>query len=359
MIPLRYLILQNCLLSSTSAFSLLSIFSTFPGKIHLSLLDLGNNSITFTSSLSALIIKVFEKSSKSEEKKLKLQGNLFPDRESLAPLINSSVSFDLLNLYDCCLSPEVLISLSDQLSQNLLVTKLDLSYNPSCFSSKSSVFTFAVAVGLNNNLQCLKLSGVTPLSKLPFLEKFCVGVKNSASLEKIILSNVPFGDKGLKTLRKKFYQLGLSFLDLQNTSLTCFAISKFLRKLPPGLVHLNLAYNLIGDQKFLMVVSKFLANEKSLRHLNLSYCFSFERIDENVLKVFCRGVTENRSLSELFLEGCKINDDPDEFCKMLSIAIEDRKYPICFKISAVRTNCANVEKYLSKTQDRILKDITE
>ena len=358
-LPLRYLILQNCLLTASSAHSVLSTFLSFPGKLNIILIDIGNNSITFTPSLSNLLSKLFDKSIKSESKKLKVQGNLFPDREALNPLLKNP-NFELLNLYDCCLSSEVLLALSDQLSQNVKVQKLDLSYNSGGFSLKSTVFSFGIAAGLNSNLTCLKLSGVTALSKLPYLEKLCVGLKNSASLERLVLSNIPLTDKGLKVLRKKCFDcMSIEVIDLQNTALTSVGIGKLMKKLPDGLIKLGLAYNLINEAKLLSLMGKFLGPEKNLRHLNLSYCFSFDGIETSVLNCFCRGITENRSLSELFLEGCKINDDPDEFCKLLSIAIEERKYPICFKISAVRTGNGNAANYLSKTQERILKDITE
>jgi len=355
-IPLRYLILQNCLLSSSSASQVLSIFLNFPGRISLSLLDLGNNSIQFTQSLSLLIVKVFEKSGK-DYKTLKAQGNIFNDKESLKSLLASNVNFELLNFYDCCLSSGGLLELSDWVSQDLNVNKLDLSYNPQAFVSKSAVFSFGVALGLNTNLTCLKLSGVQSLSKISFLEKFCVGVKKNPYLEKLVLSNIALGDKGLKTLRKKCLgSLNLTHLDLQNSNLTSLGIGKLLKGLPGSLNYLVLAYNQINDDKFLALVGKCLSEEKNLRHLSFSYCFSFQRVDGKALNGFCRGVTENRSLSELFMEGCKIQDDPDEFCKMLSIAIEDRKYPICFKISAVKAGEGTVD-YLSKTQERIFKDV--
>lgn len=356
-IPLRYLILQNCLLSSSSATQVLSIFLNFPGRISLSLLDLANNSIQFTPSLSLLIVKVFEKAGK-ESKKLKVQGNIFSDKESLVSLLSSNVTYELLNFYDCCLNTEGLIGLSDWVSQDLNANKLDLSYNSLAFVSKSAVFSFGVALGLNTNLTCLKLSGVQSLSKISFLEKFCVGLKKNPYLEKLVLSNITLGDKGLKTLRKKCLgALNLTHLDLQNTNLTSLGLGKLLKRLPGSLNYLVLAYNQVNDDKFLALVGKWISGEKNLRHLNFSYCFCFQRVDGKVLNGFCKGVTENRSLSELFMEGCKIQDDPDEFCKMLSIAIEDRKYPICFKISAVKDAGGTVD-YLSKTQERIFKDIS-
>lgn len=354
-IPLRYLILQNCLLSTSSATQVLSIFLNFPGKISLTLLDLGNNSIQFTPSLSSLIVKVFEKSGK-DFKKLKVQGNILPDRDALLPLLNSNVNYELINFYDSCLNTDGLLGLSDLVSQNVNINKLDVSYNPLAFASKSAVFSFGVALGLNSNLVCLKMSGIQSLSKISYLEKFCVGFKKTPFLEKLVISNTALGDKGLKVLRKKCLGcMNITHLNLQNTNLTSIGLGKLLKKLPESLNYLDLAYNQINDDKFLAVLGKFLSIEKNLRHLSFSYCFCLLRVDSKALSGFCKGITENRSLSELFMEGCKIQDDPDEFCKMLSIAIEDRKYPICFKISAVRAGLGAVD-YLSKTQERIFKN---
>ena len=129
--------------------------------------------------------------------------------------------------------------------------------------------------------------------------------------------------------------------------------------LPIDLNSLSVSYNTFCDNQALVDLGKVLKSEKNLRVLNISYCLNLDFIDYKALMMFCTGVRENRSLNELVMEGCKVADDPDEFCKLMGEAIEGRKFPIGFKISAVRNNDRSTANYLSKTQDRILKDLTE
>ena len=130
-----------------------------------------------------------------------------------------------------------------------------------------------------------------------------------------------------------------------------------IRNFPSGLNKLVVSYNRFEDSKVLLELGKMMQDQRSIRILNISYCFVFDSVVEKCMKALCIGISENRSLTELIMEGCKIGDDPDYFCKQLSEAIEARKFPITFRISAVRTYDGNASIYLSKTNDRILKDL--
>lgn len=358
-IPIKELILENCLLTSSSACSVLSIFLNFQGKISLNLINFGNNSITFTPSLSTMITKVLEKSGKNEGKKIRLQGNIISSGESIIPLMKNSLKIKSLSLYDCYLQPETLEAISDALSHDKNVKRLDLSYNPCGLSTKQTVRCLGVALGLNTHLLTLKISGIQHLANKSLLNKLCLGLRNSQSLNKLVIGNIPLGDGGLKILRKKcLLQLPLQKLDIQNNNISSRGIIKLFSKLPPDLIKFVASYNNFYDNKVLMEMGKALALEKGLRNLDLSYCLNLQTAEQKSMFAFCKGVTENRSLCELIMEGCKIQDDPDEFCRLLSNAIEDRKYPISFRISAVKSPDGYSSSYLSKTQDRILKDLT-
>jgi hypothetical protein len=44
-----------------------------------------------------------------------------------------------LSLYDCKISPQALVDLSDVLAMNKRIRKLDLSYNPEAFENKEAI----------------------------------------------------------------------------------------------------------------------------------------------------------------------------------------------------------------------------
>ena len=356
--PIKTLVLQNCMLTAASANSVLLIFLNFPGKINLSSLDLGNNSITLSVELSTTIAKVLEKSSKNEPKSLNLQGNIISDPEAFSVLIACESAMSSLSLYDCNLQPQLLVILTESMTQNKSISKLDLSYNPEAFTSKSITHSLGVALGTNNYLTSLKLSGNPTLSRKSLFNKLCIGLRHSSSLEKLYIGNLALNDSGLNILRKRCLNFtNIECLDLQNNKITCKGFIKLIRNFPSGLNKLVVSYNRFEDSKVLLELGKMMQDQRSIRILNISYCFVFDSVVEKCMKALCIGISENRSLTELIMEGCKIGDDPDYFCKQLSEAIEARKFPITFRISAVRTYDGNASIYLSKTNDRILKDL--
>lgn len=357
-IPLKSLTLQNCMLSAATANTLLLIFLNFSGKICLTSLDIGNNSIVLSTTLALTICKVFEKSGKNDWKSLKLQGNVISEPEALSQLLTCACPFSHLNLYDCYMQPQCLQVLSECLSQNKKVSKLDLSYNPEAFVSKNYTSSLGIALGVNTIMTSLKLSGNSSLSRKSLLEKLCIGLKHSNSIEKLVVSNISFSDFGLKILRKRcLNSTHIETLDLQNNQISCKGFIKLIRGFPSGITKLVVSYNNFEDNTVLLELGKMLQTQRFLRTLIISYCFALNSLDEVCMEAFCKGVTENRSLTDLVIEGCKIGDDPDYFCQLLSDAIEARKYPITFRISAVKLRDRNESKYLSKTHERILQGL--
>jgi uncharacterized protein YejL (UPF0352 family) len=357
-IPIKSLILQNCMLTASAANAILMIFLNFPGRIYLSSIDLGNNSVDINVGLANTLCRVLGKSDASEHKSIILKGNIITDTKAFDELMQFAFPLRLLSLYDCFLRPEILLSLSEALSSNKNIQKVDLSYNPSAFVSKAITNSFGLSIGLNTHLESLILNGNTTLNKKSILRKLSLGLKHS-SLRKLIIGNIPLNDLGINIIRKNCLSfMNIEHLDIQNNKISSNKFIKLINNLPIGLVKLIACYNSFDDNKVLAEIGKSIKNQKFLRVFDISYCFIIETIDPGCMSLFCNGIIQNRSLVEFVCEGCKIQNHPDLFCKQLSEAIEARKYPISFKISSAKDCDNQISHYLSKTQERILKDIS-
>lgn len=351
-IPIKTLILQNCMLSAFSASTILSIFLNFSGKICLSQIDLGNNSINLNVALAGIIAKVLEKSSKSDHKSIILKGNMIQTPDALKTLLKCQCPIDYLSLYDCYLQPESLNALSESISDNKNIRKLDISYNSQAFISKSITYSLGMSIGLNTHLAVLKLSGNSPLSKKSLLRKLCIGLKHSSSIEKLFIGNVPLQNSGMNILRKNLKNMNIEKLDIQNNNISSKSFIKFIHDLPFALNTLIATYNNFDDSKILKEIGNMLMTQRNLRQLNISYCLNFSNFGAEFFNAFCQGIARNRSLTEFLCEGCKIGEDPDRFCRMISQTIESRNFVMNYKISAA--NYINDSNYLSKTQERII-----
>jgi DNA-binding Lrp family transcriptional regulator len=334
----KSLVLENCLLSNKLLIKLLNKLSKMKMRHNVIHLDLSNNQIEINEKLSEKISRFFEGSFKPKQITLNLQGNLIIPAMVMTKLLSVNRDFKELSLYDTRLSPEALLALSEVLAKNKVIIKLDLSYNPSAFTSSEVVHTFGISIGINSNIESLNLSGNTSIQKDLIFIKFLSGISNNKSLQELIFGNLNLKDKSLEIVAKIIFPvMPLMILDLQSNFLTAKGIDLLLGSLSYFVISLDVSYNDFRNNSVLDTFGKFFRTSRTLRKLNISYSIELQHLNHASLESFCKGITENISLGELWCEGMKIGDDPDEFCSKVGDAISNRKHSLTFKISAV--NC--------------------
>ena len=332
------LILQNCLLTNSILIKLLSAISKLKIRHLITSLDLANNQIELSEKLSQKISDFFESSSKSKGIRLILQGNIVVSHSAISILMNTSRNIKELSLYDTRLSVEALLSLSEFLAKNKTISKLDLSYNPEAFKNAEIVHHLGISIGINSEIEYLNLSGNTPLHRDIILIKLLSGIANNKSLTDLVLGNLNFKDRAIEIICKiLFPHMPLMGLDLQSNMITWKGLDLLLSSLPDFMTSLDVSYNSFKSNAVLSALGRNFKANRMLRKLNVSYSIELRSVESEALQEFCAGITENISLNELWCEGIKIGEDPDEFCSKVGEAIANRKYSLTFKISAV--NC--------------------
>ena len=334
----KSLILENCLLSNKLLIKLLNKLNKLKIRHNITHLDLSNNQIEINEKLSDKISKFFESSFKSKQITLNMQGNLITSASVMCKLLSTNRDIKELSLYDTRLSSEALLALSETIAKNKVIIKLDLSYNPSAFTCSDVVHSFGISIGINQHIESLNLSGNTSIQKDLVFIKFLSGIANNKSLQELVLGNLNLKDKSIEIISKiVFPTMPLMILDLQSNYLTSKGIEMLLSSLSCFVVSLDVSYNDFRTNAVLETFGKFFKSTRTLRKLNISYSVELQHLNTTALDMFCRGITENISLGELWCEGMKIGDDPDEFCSKVGDAISNRKHSLTFKISAV--NC--------------------
>lgn len=352
----KSLILENCLLNTKLMIKLMNSLNNLKIRHNITVFDIANNQIDFTEKLAEKISKFFENSFKSKQITLNAQGNIISSASVITKLISIKRDFKELSLYDTRLSPEALLSLSEIIAKNKVIIKLDLSYNPSAFTSSDVVHSFGISIGINQHIETLNLSGNSSIQKDLAFIKFLSGISNNKSLQELIIGNLNLKDRSIKIIGKIIFpQMPLMILDLQSNCLTSKGIEILLNSLSCFIHCLDVSYNDFRSNSVLETFGKYFKTTRTLRKLNISYSVELQHLNFDCLEVFCKGITENVSLSELWCEGMKIGDDPDEFCARVGEAISNRKHSLTFKISAV--NCftgsqnSTVMSYKSSKQD--------
>jgi hypothetical protein len=334
----KTLILQNCLLTNIAFTKLLNSILKIKNRHQLTSLDITNNQIDLSEKIGKKICKFFESGPKKKEVRLILQGNILTCGMCMNSILSTNRDFKELNLYDTRLSPEALLCISESISKNKSIQILNLSYNPSAFSSSDIVHTFGISVGINNKIEYLNLSGNTPLHKNVLLIKLLSGISSNTSLLEIVLGNLNLKDKAVDILVKTLFpSMPISSLNLQSNQITWKGFDLLLSSLSESVTSLDVSYNDLKSNMVLESLGKVLKSNRTLRKLNMSYSIELQNLKASSLDLLCKGLTANVSLSEILCEGIKISEDPDEFCYKLSEAISDRKFSLTFKISAV--NC--------------------
>ena len=334
----KSLILENCLLNSKLLIKLMNSLNNLKIRHNVTTFDIANNQIELTEKLAEKISKFFENSFSPKQITLILQGNLISSAAVIDKLVSLKRDFKELSLYDTRLSSEALLSLSEILAKNKVILKLDLSYNPTAFTSSEVVHTFGISIGINQHIESLNLSGNSSLQKDLVFIKFLSGLSNNKSLQELTIGNLNIKDRSVKIIGKiLFPQMPLMVLDLQSNCLTSKGIEILLNSLSCFITSLDVSYNDFRSNSVLETFGRYFKTTRTLRKLNISYSVELNRLNLSSLDVFCKGITENMSLGELWCEGMKIGDDPDEFCAKVGEAISNRKHSLTFKISAV--NC--------------------
>ena len=334
----KILILENCLLTTAGLSKLLSNQLKLKIRHFISTLDIANNQVELSEKLAKKIANFFERNTKAKNIRLILQGNIVDSALALNQILNISKNFKELSLYDTRLSVDALVSLSEYIAKNKSLIKLDLSYNPGAFITSEIVHTFGISIGINSNIELLNLSGNTPLQKDLTLIKLLSGISNNKSLTDLILGNLNFKDKAVEIISKILFPvMPLMSLDLQSNNITWKGLDLLLHNLPDFITSLDVSYNDFRSNSVLDSLGRNFKTNRTLRKLNISYSIELKSIHTEALESFCEGITENISLNELWCEGIKIGEDPDDFCSKVGEAITNRKYSLTFKISAV--NC--------------------
>lgn len=334
----RSLILENCLLTNVVISKLFTSLTKLKIRHFITSFDVANNQVEISEKIAKKLVKFLEKSVKSKPIKLNLQGNIVSSPVAVNAILSITRDFKELSLYDTRLSAEALLALSEFIAKNKSILKLDLSYNPTAFTNADIVQTFGISVGINNKIESLNLSGNSTIHKDVIFIKFLSGISTNTSLIELNLGNLGLRDRAVEIICKVLFPvMPLMELDLQSNCISCKAFDLLLSNLPDFITSLDVSYNDFRSNSVLESLGKHFKTNRTLRKLNISYSIELMSLDSNALDNFCRGITENISLSELWCEGIKIGEDPDEFCSKVGEAISNRKYSLTFKISAV--NC--------------------
>lgn len=331
---LKSLVLQNCMISSPNLIKILKLFAS--NSKSFKHLDISNNRLQIEPALSLHISILFSKTLKL--KSLSLQGNICSNAQAISEIFTHNIRLQDLNLYDTNLSPESLTIISQTLSQNTTIFKLNLGFNAQAFDDPEIVRMFADSVSENRYIEELNLSGNDSLGVVDNLRQFCEGIKGNRSLSVLKLGGVNLEDFGVKVLMSHLMkELPVSSLDIQNNNIRDPGFKTLMLELPVTLVSLDASYNTLRETSSIVSLSTFLIETKSLRKLNISHSFELENLDSGVVDLLCEALSKNDSLSDFLCEGVKIPEDPDMFCYKLNQAIAYRKLSLTYKISAV--NC--------------------
>jgi len=335
---LKKLILQNCMLDTDSLSEILRLLLAVRGTLSLKCLDIGNNRLKITPEVAELIALMLEKCGKLKLKTLCLQGNILSDPLCISKLLSGETVIYELNLYDVRLSPKGVIALSEALSLNKSIHRLELAYNVEAFSSNKAVQALAMGISLNTHIERLNLSGNTTLANRKKLTALILGMGRNRSLESLVLSNIGLQDKSVKLIVANLLgEIPLCEIDLQNNGFTGKGICYLLKHLPPTLKSIDLSYNSLTDNVSLSKLAISLMRTRDLRKLCISHTIELEEVSEEAVELMCKSLRTNDSLTEFICEGVKIAEDPDMFCRLLGESIAARQLSLTFKISAV--NC--------------------
>jgi Ran GTPase-activating protein (RanGAP) involved in mRNA processing and transport len=349
----KKLVLQNCMLEAPSLTQILQLLLGVRGTLSLKCLDIGNNRLQITPELAELLRQVLDKCGKLKLKTLCLQGNLLGEQGSIAKLLVGDCVIYELNLYDVRLSPKGLMAVSEALSINKSIHRLDLAYNVDAFTSSKAVQALAMGLSLNTQIERLNLSGNTSLASRKRLTTLFIGMSRNRTLETLVLSNIGLQDRSVKLIVSSLLmEVPICEIDLQNNGFSGRGICYLLKRLPPSLKSIDLSYNSLTDCESLRKLAAALIHSRDLRKLSISHAIELDEITEEAVEHLCRSLRTNDSLTEFICEGVKIAEDPDLFCRLLGEAIATRQLSLTFKISAV--NCFKS----TSTDDSSLKRIS-
>lgn len=344
----KFMIFQNCMLTAESLSKILNTLIKAENSLALKSLDLGNNQIPLTYKEGELINRTMTRAGRNKAKILNLQGNMLTRPEFIEGLFKKHIVLQELNLYDSHLTPDSLLLLSEVISSNAHIQKLDLAFNTLAFQNIDILAEFANSVGVNLNIEELNLSGNYSLGNRQRLLTLILGLKVNKTLQVLKLGSCNLKDKGLLLVSKLLLPvLPIFSLDLSNNYITNLGLRSFLIKLPITLNDIDLSYNTFTDDKILISLGKLLKKSRTIRSLKLSNSIELNHVSSSAIQTLVQGLIENVSLGELLCEGLKLADDPDNFCKIIGEAITSRRLALNYKISAV--NCIDEVHSLSST----------
>lgn len=344
----KYLIFQNCMLNADSLIKILKTILKANNTLALKALDIGNNQISLGYKEGKLINRALAKAGRHKAKSLNLQGNLLNKAEFFEGLFIENLPLLELNLYDTHLGPNTLSLLSEVISSNAHIQKLDLAFNSGAFSNIEVLAEFANSIRSNEFISELNLSGNSSLGNRQRLLTLLLGFKGNKTLQVLKLGSCNLKDKGLFLISKILLALlPVCSLDLSNNSITNFGLRNFLKRLPITLNDVDLSYNSFTDDKVLSAIGNLLKYSRTIRSLKLSNSIELTSVSDSAIQTLTEGLVTNLSLGELLCEGVKLRDDPDNFCRIIGEAITNRRLALNYKISAV--NCLEEANSLCST----------
>jgi len=333
----KTLVFKNCMLQQETLQKLLECL-TQSSQNKVTHLDLGNNRMKFNLNLCKLLSVFLSRTSVKKAKVLNFQGNILEDPQGISGLFSQKFLIQELCINDTNFTPEALSKLSEFLSENYYIKKLDLRFNSEAFEDSEVMEFFGRSIANNSNIEHLDLSGNHSFADIQLLTAFIDQAKSNRSLMHLGLASIGLGDKGLSHLvRFLLNDLPLSSINLENNGISAEGLSDFIEFLPWNISGLDLAYNTFEDVTAIQSISKLLIETRSLKRLNISHTIEIEDLHEEVVEELCYTLTHNDTLNEFLCEGVKIAQNPDEFCLKLNEAISCRKLSLTYKIAAV--NC--------------------
>jgi hypothetical protein len=344
----KYLIFQNCMLNAESLIKILKTILKANHTLAFKTLDIGNNQISLGYKEGKFINRALAKAGRHKAKSLNLQGNFLSKAEFFDGLFIENLPLLELNLYDTHLGPDTLSLLSETISSNAHIQKLDMAFNSAAFANIEVLAEFANSIGSNEYITELNLSGNFSLGNRQRLLTLLLGFKGNKTLQALKLGSCNLKDKGLFLISKILLALlPVCSLDLSNNSITNLGLRNFLKRLPITLNDVDLSYNSFTDDKVLTAVGNLLKHSRTIRSLKLSNSIELTSVSDNAIQALTEGLVTNVSLGDLFCEGVKLRDDPDTFCRIIGEAITNRRLALNYKISAV--NCLEEASSISST----------